>query len=514
MVQLAEHWRRLRRLLYSPPCTKVDHNKHINDAMARVAVALCDTVVRVSAELEMLATTEQHDVFFGQDVEGLQLTQLIHAEDADLFADVLLRVSASHVPECLETELCLASTAVEVTLLVLGVGGAEDGCIVGISTRREASIGLKPTARMGRATTAPAAEHRARESRCPGQQWRGLGATLVTAAQPSSKMGVLSSATRGSAPGASTNDLAFCVPLAGVLPQHSSSLPRDRPPTRCVIPVDAWSADSTPGAVDGDTGAEAARTASLFWISEDSSVGSVAASVRRHQKEVGKLLTLSRDLPWLSENSSTGRSAPLPRMQSEAGVQTEPGPEQRTCGVNTVASWKEGHVVCATCSKPPLLPGTPRRHSAADRLPSRNRSARPRRALTAPAADHQNSTGARSSSSTSSPRLPRIGVGPLDGSWQLVDENPRSLSAWCHTLHILGERALDAMGGALELSKHDGETLLEGGLLTMQGGFLCRTGKSGRVLKYVRVEGPVERAVRRATHGEGSAELAPSARGP
>lgn len=70
------------------------------------------------------------------------------------------------------------------------------------------------------------------------------------------------------------------------------------------------------------------------------------------------------------------------------------------------------------------------------------------------------------------------------------------------------------MGGALELSKHDGETLLEGGLLTMQGGFLCRTGKSGRVLKYVRVEGPVERAVRRATHGEGSAELAPSARGP
>lgn len=77
-------------------------------------------------------------------------------------------------------------------------------------------------------------------------------------------------------------------------------------------------------------------------------------------------------------------------------------------------------------------------------------------------------------------------------------------------MHILGERAVDAVGEACEVSKHDGATLLEGGLLTLHGGLLCRTGKSGRVLKYMRVE------VRRATEGEGSAEMAmaSSARGP
>lgn len=108
------------------------------------------------------------------------------------------------------------------------------------------------------------------------------------AAPPRSAPGALSSAAPDSASAASSNDPAFCVPLAGVLPQHPHSIPRDRPPSICIVPADAWSAASTHRDVDFGRGAEASRMAprELFWISEDSSVGSAAASPRWHQKEV------------------------------------------------------------------------------------------------------------------------------------------------------------------------------------------------------------------------------------
>lgn len=126
-MQMAKRCQLLCSLLWSPTCTKAGHHKRIDDAMARVAVALCDTVVRVTAGLVMMATTEHQKDFFGHDMEGSTFTQLIHAEDVGRFAEMVLRVSSCHVPECMETKVRLASAAVDATLLVVGAGGADEG---------------------------------------------------------------------------------------------------------------------------------------------------------------------------------------------------------------------------------------------------------------------------------------------------------------------------------------------------------------------------------------------------
>lgn len=172
--------------------------------------------------------------------------------------------------------------------------------------------------------------------------------------------------------------------------------------------------------------------------------------------------------------------------QMEMAVQTEPR-AWRTCGVNTLASWQEGGIVCATCSKPPPLPGEQPRHSSQAKRSTRRASSRPQtrremQPLVSVAVDDPEPAAAG---------LPPSGE--FDGSWVVFHESQEAISPWLRSLDIFGKRALDAMGRECQLTTQSSpeapaRTFLEGGLLSLTDGVLYRAGRSGQTLAFVQRE--------------------------
>eukprot|EP00427_Karlodinium_veneficum_P067554 CAMPEP_0169306422 /NCGR_PEP_ID=MMETSP1017-20121227/711_1 /TAXON_ID=342587 /ORGANISM="Karlodinium micrum, Strain CCMP2283" /LENGTH=192 /DNA_ID=CAMNT_0009399563 /DNA_START=81 /DNA_END=656 /DNA_ORIENTATION=- len=75
----------------------------------------------------------------------------------------------------------------------------------------------------------------------------------------------------------------------------------------------------------------------------------------------------------------------------------------------------------------------------------------------------------------------------FDGDWEVVSPQP-SLQRWLHTLSIHGHNVRDGEGGSTHLKiNSEGEVVLEGGTLTLEGDTLVRTGKSGKKVVFERV---------------------------
>lgn len=186
--------------------------------------------------------------------------------------------------------------------------------------------------------------------------------------------------------------------------------------------------------------------------------------------------------------------------RAEAETQTPAPEERRDAGANTVVTWREVGFACATCGRPPTLPGRPLAPAASQR--SGGRAASGRRPSRSPSRSY--SSGSSGRGGAGAPRGPSPSPAPnpawappapagaetavFDGLWRVLDSHSEAVSPWLRRLRIRGSTAVDACGDALPVVLREGGAYLQDGLLSLEGGLLYRTGLSGRSLAFVRVE--------------------------
>lgn len=270
--------------------------------------AFSNVVVQLTENLTIVGTHSAHKRFFGWDVEGISLTQLLPCSDVLRFRHLLAHVSASQVPQSMQTILQLKDKRIEASLFVMQIAPA--------GAARYA-IGLQ----MVRV-----------------QEVAGAAATQVESTGRSRSK---KEASRGGAP--------WAVQALDVLPGTPSFQSDDhlagRSRARC-------------GLSSGDRG--------LLAMNYDEWRGAGADGLSSGDDAISQKAETLVSLSY-TDFSSTSAEYGCPRMtgQSEVGIQASLGYCGNDCGVNTVVTWKDVGFACAKCSKPPLAPGSWRQPASA-----------------------------------------------------------------------------------------------------------------------------------------------------
>lgn len=430
--------------------------------MERVVEALCDATVKLNPALIITATDQPGNKLFAHQAEGLPFTNLIIPQDVESFKQLVLQVSASHVTEVMVTTLLLIHATTEATLLVSRSGDAS--CIVRVAIRLWEGSAASRTS----STSSPAVIPTPVRQPCHtiAARWRHAIEPVVVKGGCCKGDSSIWSSTLGVVPG-----------LSSVVVQKPPMVPKGQ----CGAVIEAWPEASVYGSragaedskhrtkqvvCDGAFSGQHPRTAGQ--LPDGLPVGGVPGSVA--DAVCATRSVESSDSFTLSEDTAMGiASMPSAAARAEMGVQTEPGVQLRTCGINTLASWQDGCVVCATCSKPPRPPS-----AVARPAPPPGRHLRPQ--LSKSSAGHRKAPPA----------------GAFDGSWVLAKDSPQHVSQWLHALHIRAPRVLDGTGNVSLLTTTNGQTFLEGGRLSLVDGVLIREGRSGRALTFIPADGQVD----------------------
>eukprot|EP00928_Gymnodinium_smaydae_P077297 TRINITY_DN6055_c1_g1_i3.p1 TRINITY_DN6055_c1_g1~~TRINITY_DN6055_c1_g1_i3.p1 ORF type:complete len:792 (-),score=94.81 TRINITY_DN6055_c1_g1_i3:163-2502(-) len=109
-VLVRERWRALHQV------HEIDGELHDMQAMSGV---LCDVSFKLTSTFCFVAPDKYRDAFFGQDVEGKSILDLLSEEDGERLMSSARRMSVTHIPENLSLTLKRQSGIVEVRLFLV-----------------------------------------------------------------------------------------------------------------------------------------------------------------------------------------------------------------------------------------------------------------------------------------------------------------------------------------------------------------------------------------------------------
>lgn len=471
--------RQLSRLLGCVQIGTTSHAHRMAEGMLNVLQVLCDAVVKTTTALVVSETCPVHGARWEQDIQGALFARLLPLQDVHILEEMVLRVAASHISECMSTTLLLAGVPRAATLVVTGAGSADAGCIIGISLRK-ARCGTSTRTPRSCSAASPATQRRGSQT-CAGQDGRAFFKGGAVVQGPPGAGGAAAHVGSAEAPK---------TVLAATLPQIAFGA------TTCFGPPavrSAWDGLATAAApceigtlaAEEEVAADEEVSSGCLGIVMDTLVTQTLSAEHGACNFASIPRVPGQELYFMSEDNEGALAAVVPMghptpPQSPAGTQKQPA--CRSCSGNKLAS-RDGSVVCATCCKPPNLPSIATRliHPVQPQLSPKfsRRSSSVSSAASGPA------VGPVSSSSSSA-------EGEFDGSWNLVDSMPDGVARWCHCLHILGQRVVDAEGKSGQLQMLNGAALLEGGRLWREGHVLYRMGKSGHVLAFARAAHEVD----------------------
>lgn len=493
-----------------------------------LAQQLSHSVVKLTDTFEIIGADKATDDFFGRSVEGEHVAGLMDYSDSQRFTTALSRASNSLTPQQLGVTLLQHHGPVHVAVVVVDLGAGHG--LAGLA-RYAASFTLQPT--MPSPQPASPASRTPSEGRDSSSTASALGKTSTRRSTVVSLL-PLSSRSLASTLGMGEQSLASAAdttrPGIGGLAQFKRQVSQELPgaiadgnstfdggSTLNVLPEPRRTVMGRPTELNALAGWGREISCGSLVPSEISDAGPLGTEspkacfrgrpfdfVREISGASLAYSEFSEAVPMGPSCSRSSRPRGRQAQVAEAQVQTEPCLGKVDATVNTVASWDEEVLVCATCSKPPRPPGevVPRGRSLP---PSRSRQRRPSASRT-PRSRSSSQGSAASGSSGSSGRqgaeeqstlltsVPTVAdaapacVALLQGHWLLCDVYPGNLLATdtrLRALRIEGCVALDASGRRSPLLFRGGDTYLLGGRLWVENNVLYRTDPTGQTLAFL-----------------------------
>jgi len=453
----------------------VDEQQDELDGMHAMCGILCNIVFKLTSTLNFVGKQGSRDSFFGCEVAGRRFTDYLASVDRIRFKDFVFRISDSMQPQSLPVTLVRGTIVEEANLFLVCTTSRGDDSV---DADVQYLVGIKLTN-----------EQNTRRSRGGTHLDDEVSMTnIVPVPHP---MAMCTSLSRGSpeyasSAGAESGDIRnlHCgdIPeVPGIIPRSEQKTLESMSPNRSHRSQGVEAADGTGMPSRAEQGTlESMGPEMTFALSESTMGGGTRCNT-------GLLNIPSRGtLPALSHmqvSTATQTECMSLAMSSSTTTQTEEeGLSIMDCkkdqAVNTSIHWEEAGFKCLACARPPKLPGGPARPP-----PSQSRSRRRRRrAAEAQEENEQPDPESRQEEE-------RYDGSDFDGAWVIKEEDAADAAQWLMCMYIRGCQVVLGDGDEVCLIKDgDGNTILCGGLLTIEDDQLLRRGKSGRVAVLNRVE--------------------------
>eukprot|EP00928_Gymnodinium_smaydae_P077295 TRINITY_DN6055_c1_g1_i1.p1 TRINITY_DN6055_c1_g1~~TRINITY_DN6055_c1_g1_i1.p1 ORF type:complete len:705 (-),score=73.13 TRINITY_DN6055_c1_g1_i1:132-2210(-) len=432
-VLVRERWLALHQV------HQIDGELHDMQAMSGV---LCDVSFKLTNTFRFIGSNKFRDAFFGREVEGTSILDLLSEEDGERLRSTADRMAGTHIPENLSLTLKRQSGTVEVRLFLVEAHrsplGEDPTFLASLMISKEpVSVKVVPPDSLNTLGTVNSL-HTSTLSSLP-QEEKDFG----DFDESNNCDGFVQQreAQRNDSRSLSELSFTYSASSAGISAPPSIRMPRGSVDFDGIVPQRQ----------DGRQG-----STSISELSFTLSASSAGISAHSHQTRMLHGITKCKDMPpqpqaivdvstQTSEDDVIVASAPL--LQSVA---------TQDVAVNTTCVWRNEAFACMTCAKPPKLPGP---------LPSLPPRARKRRKK----------------------QQKKYDGDEFDGEWTLREEGAADVPDWLRLLIIDGAHVVfgDLTSTVIVMGDSIGECLLRSGRIWLEDdGTLVREGSSGRTLRY------------------------------
>eukprot|EP00928_Gymnodinium_smaydae_P077296 TRINITY_DN6055_c1_g1_i2.p1 TRINITY_DN6055_c1_g1~~TRINITY_DN6055_c1_g1_i2.p1 ORF type:complete len:707 (-),score=71.57 TRINITY_DN6055_c1_g1_i2:160-2244(-) len=434
-VLVRERWRALHQV------HEIDGELHDMQAMSGV---LCDVSFKLTSTFCFVAPDKYRDAFFGQDVEGKSILDLLSEEDGERLKSTADRMARTHIPENLSLTLKRQSGTVEVRLFLVEARrsqlGEDPTFLISLMISKE-PVSVKDLS--PDSTNTFGTVHTVHTS------------TLSSVPQEEKDFGDFDESGNfdGLVPQRETqrNDSRSLSELSFTYSASSAGVSATSPKTRMPPGI---------GDFDGVVPQRQDRRLASRSISELSftlSCSSAGVSAPSHPTRMLHGINEGKGMPPQPHAIADVSTQTLEDDVIVAIAPSLQSPLTQDVAVNTTCVWRNDAFACMTCAKPPKLPGP---------LPSLPPRARRRRKKN---------------------QQKQYDGDEFDGEWTLREEGSADVPDWLRLLIIDGAHVVfgDLTSTAIVVGDSPDECFLRSGKIWLEDdSTLVRKGSSGRILHY------------------------------